>query len=201
MTSYRTSRTLPTILTVIIIIVAIAGLVALARLLFSGASSSDSTEEVNTARQSLLTTSDGHAVRMTVRGPIVADEDFRSYQITISPNNRTFEAYTGYLDTVTSSEKLTNNTAAYEQFVNALDKARLGTGRQLSGEDNNVAGVCATGRVYEFSIMNGGSTDAYYWTSTCSGSAGSLKANVTQVSALFLSQIPDSSTIDDSLEL
>ena len=89
MTTYRSSRVLPTILTVVVIIIVIAGVVALARLLFSGGgSSSTSNQEVNVARQSLLTTTDGHAVRMTVRGPIVADEDFRSYRITISPKDR-----------------------------------------------------------------------------------------------------------------
>lgn len=200
MANYRTSRLLPTILTIIIIIVAIAGLVALARLLFTG-SASTSVAEVNVAQQNLLSSSDGRAVSMTVRGPIVADEDFRSYQITVSPSERKFTAYTGYLDVVTDSQTLGNNTAAYEQFVNALNKANLVVGTPFEGDKNNVLGICATGKVYEFRTLDGGATNTMLWTSTCSGSPGSLRASVTQLSQLFFNQIPNGSNIESSLRL
>jgi len=35
-------------------------------------------------------------VSLSVRGPIVADEDFRSYEIVISPNMRELSVYEGY---------------------------------------------------------------------------------------------------------
>ena len=202
MATYRTSRILPTILTVVVIIIAIAGLIALARLVFSGVGSSSSTKsEVNVAQQDLLNTADGRAVRMTVRGPIVADEDFRSYRITISPNARQFEAFKGYLDTATAQQTLPNNTAAYDEFVHALDKANLVAGKQFEGEKNNVLGICATGKVYEFALLNAGDTEAMFWTSTCGGSPGSLKGSASQLSQLFLNQIPSGSTIESSLNL
>lgn len=200
MANYRTSRILPTVLTIIVIVIAIAGLVALARLLFTG-SPSDSGAEVNTAQQNLLNTSDGRAVSMTVRGPIVADEDFRSYQIVISPSERRFTAFTGYLDAVTDQQTLSNNTAAYSQFVNALNKANLVAGTPFEGDRNNTLGICATGKVYEFRTLNGGEATEMLWTSTCSGSQGSLRASVTQLSQLFLSQIPDGSNIETNLKI
>lgn len=202
MANYRNSRILPTILTIVVIIIAIAGVVALARLLFTGAgSSSTSKDEVNVAQQSLLNTTDGRSVRMTVRGPIVADEDFRSYRITISPTARQFEAFKGYLDTATDQQTLPNNTAAYDEFVHALDKANLAAGKQFEGEKNNVLGICATGKVYEFALLSSGETDSMFWTSTCGGSPGSLKGSAAQLSGLFLGQIPSGSTIEDSLKL
>jgi len=199
MANYRTSRILPTILTIVVIVIAIAGLVALARLVFTGSSSNDLA--VDTAQQNLLNTSDGRAVSMTVRGPIVADEDFKSYQVVISPTSRQFKAYTGYLDVITSQETLSNNTAAYDQFVNALNRANMVAGTPFEGEQNNVLGICATGKVYEFSTLNDGKMLEMLWTSTCGGSPGSLKANANQLSQLFLNQIPDGSDIAKSLKL
>lgn len=202
MASYRSSRILPTILTIVIIIIVIAGFVALVRLLFSGiGSSSSSSQDVNVAQQDLLNTSDGRAVRMTVRGPIVADEDFRSYKITISPSSRQFETFKGYLDTATNQQTLPNNTAAYDEFVHALDKANLASGKQFEGEKNNTLGICASGKVYEFTLLNGADTSAMFWTSTCGGSPGSLKGNVSQLSQLFINQIPSGSSIEASLKL
>ncbi len=199
MANYRTSRILPTILTIIVIVIAIAGLVALARLIFAGGSSSE--PQVNTIQQNLLNTNEGRAVSMTVRGPIVADEDFRSYQIVVSPSERKFTAYTGYLDVVTDQQTLSNNTAAYSQFVNALNKANFAAGTPFEGEKNNVLGICATGKVYEFRTLDGGQTNEMLWTSTCSGSPGSLKASVSQLSQLFLNQIPSGSNIEANLNL
>jgi len=200
MANYRTSRILPTILTIIIIIVAIAGLVALARLVFSGGGA-NTQQEVDTSQQNLLDTSSGRSVSMTVRGPIVADEDFRSYRITISPEARKFQAFNGYLDEVTDSQSLSNNTAAYDQFVHALDKANLIAGKPFEGDKNNVLGICATGKVYEFNVLNDGESTEMLWTSTCSGSPGSLKASAGQLSQLFLNQIPNGSDITASLKL
>ena len=203
MSKYRSSRVLPAVLTVVVIIIAVAGIVALARLLFTGTSSSSSApkEDVNLTRQSLLSTADGRAVSMTVRGPIVADEDFRSYRIIVSPGARQFRAFNGYLETETNNQTLSNNVAAYDQFVNALDKANLVAGKEFDAERNNLSGICASGKVYEFKLLNVSNTEHLFWTSTCGGSKGSLKGNVTQLSGLFLNQVPDGSNIADSLRL
>lgn len=202
MVNYRTQRILPAILAVIVIIVAIAGLVALARFLFTGTTStSNAPTEVNAAQQHLLNTADGRSVSMTVRGPIVAEEDFRSYRIVVSPASRQFQAFKGYLETVTNQERLSNNTAAYDQFVHALDKANLVAGRQFEGEQNNVLGICATGRVYEFNLLQDNRSVGMFWASTCKGSPGSLKGSAEQLSQLFLNQIPSSSNITSKLAL
>ena len=115
MSRYKTQRIAPILLAIVIIIVAVAGLVALGRLLFSGVTRSNtsvtqSESIISTTRDDLLKTTDGRAISMTVRGPIVADEDFRSYRITISPSSRNFEAFTGYLESSTSNQSLSNNT-------------------------------------------------------------------------------------------
>lgn len=198
--NYKTSRILPTILAIVVIIVVIVALVSIARALFF---SGNSTNEVvvDTTRESLLDTSANSAVSMTVRGPIVANENFRSYRIVISPNSRQLQTYTGYLDQVLSDDTLANNTAAYDQFVHALDLANYTKGVQFADEKNDVRGICATGRVYEFRILKDNVPVEMLWTSTCKGSTGSLQASVEQISALYTNQIPDANSVIRKLAL
>lgn len=200
MAKYRNSRTLPTILTIIVIIIAIVGIVSLARFIFfSGSSSTPAL--IDTSEQDLLSSIDGRAVSMTVRGPIVADENFRSYRIVISPSSRTIKTYTGYLGTVLDQRTLSNNVAAYEEFVHALNKANLVAGQPFEGDKNDVRGVCATGRVYEFSLLKDTEATETLWTSTCGGSKGSLRASTDQLSQLFRAQIPESRTLINDISL
>ncbi|UTX51319.1 hypothetical protein KI440_03955 [Candidatus Saccharibacteria bacterium TM7i] len=189
MSRYSKNRILPTILAIVVIIVAIAGLVGLARLLFVG--SAPKTPEVNVAREALLSTDAGSSVTMNVRGPIVADENFRSFQIVVSPSSREVKTFTGYLDAVIDEESLSNNVSAYTEFVHALDKANLTSGKQLEGDANDMRGICATGRITQFIIKRGGEPVQTLWTSTCSGSRGSLRASTEQLSQLFTRQIPN----------
>jgi hypothetical protein len=189
MVNYRTSRILPVILVIVIVIIAIAAIVSLARVIFfSGTPAPDITD---TSREALLSTTSGRSVTMSVRGPIVADEEFYSYKITVTPSKRVVKTYSGYLDKVVDSISLGNSVKSYEEFVYALDKADLADGAELSGDKNDVRGICATGRVYEFGILNSGDSVKTLWTSTCKGSPGSLDASVAQLTELFVKQIPN----------
>lgn len=201
MTRYQSSRILPTILTVIVIIVAVAGLVALARILFFSGTPKNDQAQVDISKQALLDTTDGSSVSMVVRGPIVADENFRSYRITVTPSSREIQTFKGYLDATIDQKSLPNNTSAYEEFVHALNKANASEGKELSAEKNDIRGICATGRVYEFKIMKNGEAKQTLWTSTCSGSTGSLRASVSQLTQLYWAQIPDSKKMIQTLTL
>ncbi len=199
MANYRSSRVFPTILVVVIVIIAIIALISVARALFFSGSSSPT--PADTTQQSLLDTSASSSVSMSVRGPIVADENFHSYKIVISPSSREITTYNGYLDTVVGQQTLGNNTAAYEQFVNALNLAKMTAGNQPAGGEGNVKGVCATGRLTEFSILSNDAPVETLWTSTCSGSQGTLRANATQLSNLFIAQIPNASVMINNVSL
>lgn len=201
MANYRTSRIIPVVLVIVIMIIAIASLVSLARVVFFSGSSSTKTTQVDVSRDALLNTSANHSVSMTVRGPIVADEAFHSYKIDISPNNRTINTYTGYLNTVVDQTSLGNSVASYSEFVNALDKANLTKGKQLTGDKNDTSGICATGDVYQFTIYDGTTDVKDLWTSTCSGSKGSLDASVLQLKNLFVKQIPGADKLIHNINL
>jgi hypothetical protein len=195
----NSSRILPVLLILIVVAIAIAGLVSVGRMIFGGDQSDPN--QVDVGREALLNTSVDRSVRMTVRGPIVADEAFRSYQVTVSPSTRRLVTYSGYLENTLETKQYSNNVKAYEQFVHALDKANMMKGDELEGERDDTRGICATGNVYEFEVMRGDSSVKRLWTSTCKGSPGSFKASVDQVESLFLEQIPDSRDVLRNLDI
>src|SRR5680860_310816 len=139
MANYKTTRVIPITLTLIIIAIGIAGLVSLARLIFFSGGTGTTTLQADISKAALLDTSVDRAVRMTVRGAIVADETFRSYQIQITPNERNFTTYKGYLDQPINYISFGNNVQAYEQFVYALNRANFMKSNELTGDKNDYA--------------------------------------------------------------
>ena len=187
------SRFIPILLVIVIMIVAIAAVIAIGRALLGGGSSNNSTNTAVTdeGRTALLTVDNSRSVRLTVRGPIVSDESFRSYRVTISPEERDITTYGGYLEKVIETKKFDNNNRAYEELVHALDKRRMMDGRVLVEEQNDLRGICASGQIYQFETLVNGETVRSLWTSDCDGSKGSATANVSEVINMFLNQIPE----------
>lgn len=200
MANLRSSRAFPIILVVIIVIIAITALVSLARVVFFSGSA-PSTSDTDVSRDALLSTDADRRVEMTVRGPIVADERFSSYRISISPSNRTITTYRGYLDRVVDRIELGNNVAAYEEFVYALDKANLSDGDEFGDERDDVRGICATGEVTQYAILDAGESVKTLWTSTCNGSPGTLDGNSALLKNLFIRQIPDANRVIQDVNL
>ncbi len=188
-------RIVPILIAVVVIALIIAAIVSVGRMLLFGNSSSTTQpkpeSESAQVKSDVLNTAEGRAVRFTERGSIVANENFKSYQISVTPTTRTYTTYKGYLDEVVNTTQYPNNTRAYEEFVYALDKAEINKLRDTQGNDD-VRGVCATnGRVYLFETVNNGTATHSLWTSTCPQSKGNLGADVARIRALFVNQIPD----------
>lgn len=198
MASIRTSRFLPIVLIILVSIIAIVALVSFARALFF---SGGNTAQVDQSREALLSTTVDRKVQLTVRGPIVADENFHSYTIAVTPSTRHLTTHNGYLDSVVDKVALSNNVAAYEQFVHALDKAQMWRGTQPVGEGSDVRGVCATGKIFEFSIIHENEEVKRLWTSTCNNARGTLIARHDPIVALFQNQIPDAKTVIRKVKL
>lgn len=185
------SRFVPILLVIVITIVAVAAVIAIGRALFGKNDSGQTDQNVNTGQVALLSTEEGRAVRLTVRGPIVANENFRSYSVIISPSSRNMTTYEGYLDKEINQKKLDNNVKAYTELVYALDKRKMMNGTQLTEQQNDLRGICASGKVYKFETLKDNSVVKSLWTSDCSGSKGSAQANVNEILDMFLKQIPD----------
>lgn len=174
-------------LAVLIVGIIIAAIFSLGSALFGGGSSKTNNQD----DVLLLSNTSDARVEVLVRGPIVADEDFKSQTITISQNKRTLYIYKGYKNEVKEKVELSNSVKAYGEFINALGKAGFMTGKPQE-RPISLEGICATGKVYEFSLYKGDTEEQTVWTSTCNGSIGNLNANLSQVYSLFLRQIPDS---------
>lgn len=201
MSRYNKSRTFPIALVLIIVAVAIAALISVTRaIFFSG--DNQSTTQTDVSQEALISTAADREVRMTVRGAIVANEDFHSYLIAITPSSRVLSAYTGYMDkNVDQQVGLGNNIPAYEELVYALSRANLVKGTELTGDQNDTRGICATGLLYRFEILKNNRPVKNLWTSTCKGSSGSLDASVDQLKALFIAQIPDAPSRISKIDL
>lgn len=185
------SRFVPILLVIVITIVAVAAVIAIGRALFGGNESDQKDKNINAGQIALLSTDEGRAVRLTVRGPIVANENFRSYSVIVSPSSRQITTYEGYLDKEVSQKKLDNNVKAYTELVYALDKRKMMDGTQLTEQQNDLRGICASGKVYKFETLSDNSVVKSLWTSDCSGSKGSAQANVNEILDMFLKQIPE----------
>ena len=189
---YRGSKPkiLPVIIIIVVVALVIATLVTVGRMMLTGGSSEAPSKDTASMQDALLNQDPDRSVSWTVRGPIVADEKFRSYQITVSPSARTFVTYSGYLDAVVATKTYDNNLNAYEQFVFALDKTGIASTRKT--DDTDLRGVCATkGIVYKFETLNDREADNTVWSSTCKDSKGTLAADPLKVQALFVNQIVD----------
>jgi hypothetical protein len=199
MAGYRSSRVIPVALVLIITAVAIAALVSLARTIFFP---SNQTQQVDVSHETLISLAVDNSVTFTVRGSIVADENFHSYRIKITPTTRTLTTYVGYLDQKVDEVSLTNNTPSYEEFVYALDRAGFVKGAELTGDSNDLRGICATGRVYEFELLKADKSIKKLWATTCNGNLkGSLEANSTTLKNLFIKQIPEAASITSKIIL
>ena len=192
------SRFFPVVVVIVIIAIVVFGLVSLVRFMFNSGKSANE-PQTNALSSKLLDTSDGQSVSMIVRGPIVGDNDFRSFQVTISPSGRSITAWQGYDKTnVIATKSYDNNTAAYTQFVNALDYA--GYSKTNNVKNNDTKGLCADGKVYDFQIGSGSNVTDDRWTTNC-GVKGSFAGNGPAVRQLFLDQLPDARSITDQVDL
>ncbi len=184
------SKVLPIILMIIVAVVAIIAMVSIGRALLGRGSQSAPVEDP--ASRALLNTEIDRSVRMTVRGPITANEDFRSYEIEISPIGRRMTTYRGYNNQVIDDVRLGNSTEAYTELVNALSLANFTKTASSAVGVDEIAGVCATGRVYTFTLLQAQSSVKQLWTASCRGVDGSFEGNAVLVRDLLQGQIPTS---------
>lgn len=193
------SKLLPIVLVVIIAVVAIIALVSIGRAILNSDDSATSVDD-DPVEQSLLVSEIDRGVRMTVRGPIIADENFNSYEISVSPTERIISTFEGYQDRTIETERFANSTEAYEEFVYALSKLHFSTATPESEVLDDVRGVCASGRLYTFDMLQAQSTISSAWVSSCRGE-GSFRGDAASVRDLFLKQIPESNSYLSDLNL
>lgn len=154
-------------------------------------------EEIN--RRQVTTIHSGRSVRMTVYGPVVANENRESYEITVSTTSRRFVAYQGYEQTQLESRNYDNTYEAYQQFVFALARAGFDKERKVSEAQADDRGACSAGRRFVYELFENGDTIKRVWTTTCGNTKGTYAGTNTISRDLFNKQIPEFSTAVKSL--
>lgn len=185
-------------------LITIGLIILLIVLLFTGGgdkknNQSDGTKRPKTVQQLADFASTNAVVRMTIDGPINADQDHQSVQITVGNDDTTYQQFQGYQGTVTSQQAFTNNQAAYSNFLFALGHAGY-----LLGDDNklldNEKGYCPLGDRYVFELIEGGNTIQRYWATSCSKTPNTYKGNLSLTITLFQAQVPNYDTLVSGLD-
>ncbi len=127
-------------------------------------------------------------MRLTVDGPVNADQLHKAVRITVGRDQNVIELITGYQGTVAKKQSYNTNTQAYETFLRSLQKLNFTKGDSTPALADE-RGFCPSGERYIYEIMSGVDTVERYWGSTCG--QGTFKGIGPSVRALFRAQIPD----------
>jgi len=137
-------------------------------------------------------------VKFTADGPVTADPNHYGYRITVGRDSSTIEIVQGYQNNVTQAQTYDNNTAAYADFLRALQLQNFTKGDSDSAKSDD-RGVCPNGTRYTFEIDNNGQTVQRYWSTSCGG--GTFRGSANTVRSLFQRQIPDYTKYTAKLQL
>lgn len=170
-------------LTLVIIIITGWGLYTIAKRIFT--SGSDLPAQISNVYE----VSNADSTTFHVDGPVVASEDHRSYDITVSQNVASIKVYKAYGATVISEKSYLNTQESYSTFLSALENLDVANRVKNTTEtdDLNYAGICAIGKTYILSFDN----DLTRWSTTCSRKQGTANFAMVTVKDLFEKQIPD----------
>lgn len=172
---------------IVLLILSIWGITSLARRVI-GTKPSTST---STVKKTDLATynKDSSFVRVTVKGPIVANEKFQSYQIEVGQNYRDFKIFTGYNNQVVVEERLSNDKVAYDNFLKSLKQYSYTSKTDEYSADET--GQCATGKRYIYELFDNSKTLQRTWDVSCNNSVGTFTGSGISVRSLFKKQIPN----------
>ena len=189
----------PTRLGSVLLIIAIVAIVLSAvlwatRTLFSN-DSTDEPVELNAGQQLLNEPTDQTAVRMSVRGPIVASEQHYSIVITISQSSRSITTYRGYEGEVIETKTLPNTAAAFSDLLSALNRASYM--EENTSVTQDPAGICAVGQLIQFEMLSGTESVKKLWTTSCRNLEGTFNGLESNVERLLIGQIPEAQSIID----
>jgi hypothetical protein len=143
--------------------------------------------------------STGAVVRLTIDGPIVADQNHQAVQITVGQDDTTYEQIQGYQGTVVNQQSFVNNQNSYSNFLYALGRAGFTQGDSSKALANE-KGYCPTGNRYIFELINNGTTVQRYWSTSCSGPK-TYKGSRSLTLTLFEAQVPNYNNLTQDLNI
>jgi len=158
-------------------------------LIFRGGGDSSTQNAIEASKLLDYANSSSVVMQFTVEGPVSADLTHNSIRVTVGSTESTIEVFQGYQGNLTTTKSYLNNSAAYADFLQALQLS----GYNLGNADKKFAderGRCATGQRYVMGIKDGNRDIQRFWSTTCGGAA-TFKGKAPVVKDLFVRQIPD----------
>ncbi len=164
------------------------GLSSIAHKIFNNKDSN--TTSVVVEEQTAVSSLEGvSVVKYIVDGPIVASTEQRSYAIEVTASKVDMKVYSDYGQKVVAEKSYANNSAAFNSFLQSLEKANALARFEGTTTDDDIAdkGSCPKGKRY---ILEVGS-DERRWTTSCDRTEGTAAGKMTTMRELFIKQIPD----------
>jgi hypothetical protein len=183
---------------IVLLILSVWGVTSIAKRILGG----ESKPTTSTKQQIFL---DDYArpntvVKLTVEGPIVADEKFVSYEIDVAQNYRQIKTFKGYNKTLVDNKYYNNNNEAYVNFLKALRRYNFTAKTKSTSEDEK--GTCATGNryIYQLTDQDTNTDTIRSWNTSC-GTVGSFAGLGSSIRSLFRAQIPDYDEITKTIQI
>lgn len=141
----------------------------------------------------------GSEVRLTIDGPINANEDHQQVQITVDQNVVTYDQFQGYDDHVVNQKQFPNSENAYTAFLYALYLNGFTKGNTSSALSND-QGHCALGDRYIFELIQGNNDLERFWATSCPSVVKSFEGNLPLMLTLFEAQVPNYQTLTEDIK-
>lgn len=126
---------------------------------------------------------------MYIGGPIVVNQNFTAYRISVDRTQTMVQVMRGYDEQVVAQQAFPNNTTGYQEFLSALDRVGFTQGK-TNPELQDYSGSCPFGNRYVFTLTDGQEKILNFWITNCSGGGGTYQGHSSQTRRLFLRQIP-----------
>jgi hypothetical protein len=135
-------------------------------------------------------TTDGSEVRLTIEGPVNANELHSSSIISVSRDGRAIEVDRTYNNMPVSSATYLNNQLAFDDFMQALQNAGF-TAQAKHATQQDETGQCPLGQRYIYELVTNDAIAMRTWSSSCRATTEPFGGNAMLVQQLFRAQIPD----------
>lgn len=182
---------------ILLLVLSIWGVTSIARHLFGG-TSAPKTSLVKKTDLADYDTSSSY-IRVTVDGPIIADEDHVSYQIEVGQNYRDMKIFSGYDKKLVDEVRYSNNSTAYINLLKALKLTSFTAKNPAYGNDE--VGYCATGNRHIYELIDHSKDVIRSWNTSCDASIGTFAGAGPSVRYLLQKQIPDFQKLTRDLQL
>jgi hypothetical protein len=177
-------------------LVTIGLIILLIVLIFNGGSSSKATVTPKPLTSYYNTDAQ---VQLTIDGPITAVQDHEQVQISVNNGQTTYSQISGYNGEVVNTESYSNTQNSFYSFLRALETVSFTSG-DTSSKLSNERGLCPLGRRYVVQLTQDGKTIERFWSTSCGGTK-TYNGNLPVTIELFEAQVPDYSTLTDSVTL